>query len=120
MFSRNMSVSGGSSGMLLKNFFTEASDKSITALCGQCAKHFDFYKIHPYQLDYTQDPNDAVNQYSGICAPGFIGYQIFIAYGQAFALFLMVTTTVVSYLNPGEASATGTKNPAAAGVEMGA
>jgi len=103
------------------NFFSEASgDNSISDLCGQCAKHFDFYKIHPYQLDYTQDPNDAVNQYSGICAPGFIGYQIFIAYGQAFALFLMVTTTVVGYLNPGEASAAGTKNPAATGVEMGA
>mmetsp|Transcript_94655 Transcript_94655/g.229916 ORF Transcript_94655/g.229916 Transcript_94655/m.229916 type:complete len:377 (-) Transcript_94655:301-1431(-) len=119
---------GGSSGFMfsqasgnfLTNFFTEASANTIKDLCGTCAAHFNYYKIHPYQLDYTQDPNDMVNQYSGICAPGFIGYQVFIAYGQAFALFLMVTTTVVGYLNPGEASATGTKNPAAAGVEMGA
>ena len=59
---------------------------------------------------------DPENKYTGICGREFIGYLIFIAYGQAFALFLMVTTTVVGYLNPGGPSET-TKNPA---VEMAA
>jgi hypothetical protein len=97
------------------NFFTAASSKqTIDDIAKHCSEHFDYYKLHPYQITWNMDPN---NIYTGICGREFIGYQIFIAYGQAFALFLMVTTTVVGYLNPGEASST-TKNPA--GVEMGA
>jgi hypothetical protein len=97
------------------NFFTAASSKqTIDDIAKHCSEHFDYYKLHPYQITWNMDPN---NIYTGICGREFIGYQIFIAYGQAFALFLMVTTTVVGYLNPGEASST-TKNPA--GLEMAA
>lgn len=109
---------GGSSYLIFagtagKNFFSEASDSTIDELSLACSKHFDYYKLHNYQVSWDMDPN---NVYTGICGREFIGYQIFIAYGQAIALFLMVTTTVVGYLNPGGPSET-TKNPA---VEMAA
>lgn len=66
-------------------------------------------------MTFDMDPQ---NKYTGICGREFVGYQIFIAYGQAFSLFLMVSTTVIGFLNPGESSTT-TKNPAS-NVEMGA
>jgi len=110
---------GGSSSFMFErtagsNFFHQASgDATIDGLSKTCSAHFDYYKLDDYQVSWDMDPE---NIYTGICGREFIGYLIFIAYGQAFALFLMVTTTVVGYLNPGGPSET-TKNPA---VEMGA
>lgn len=97
------------------NFFTLAKGSATIDQLGQsCSNHFDYYKLHSTQISWYMDPS---NVYTGICGREFIGYQIFIAYGQAFALFVMVATTVVGYLNPGGPSTETTKNPA---VEMGA
>jgi len=113
---------GGSSSFMFErtagtNFFHKASGSATIdgqgGLSNTCSHHFDYYKLHSFQMQWNMDPE---NIYTGICGREFIGYLIFIAYGQAFALFLMVTTTVVGYLNPGGPSET-TKNPA---VEMGA
>ena len=111
---------GGSSDFMFSsapvNFFKKAAGgATIDGLSATCSTHFDYYKLHSFQMEWNMDPT---NKYTGICGREFIGYQIFIAYGQAFALFLMVTTTVVDYLNPGTGSKS-TANPAA-NVEMGA
>jgi hypothetical protein len=97
-----------------RNFFQGATSVSISQIASSCVQYFDYYEYHPDQM--TWDMYSSKKNH-GICGDEFIGYQIFIAYGQAFALFLMTTFTVVGYLNPGEASST-TKNPA--GVEMAA
>ena len=113
---------GGSSGLMFSsftpmNFFQAATTKKIGgagSIAASCVTYFDYYVYDTKQMTWDMDP---MKPNHGICGDEFIGYQVFIAYGQAFALFLMTTFTVVGYLNPGEASST-TKNPA--GVEMAA
>merc|ERR1712100_989503 len=95
------------------NFFTDATTGTVDQLAGSCAQHFNFYNRHDSQITWDMDSSD---KWTGLCSRGFIGYQIFVAYGQAFALFLTTTFTVVGYLNPAK-SETEAKNPA---VEMGA
>ena len=99
------------------NFFDKATKPAVTIddLSQSCSKYFDYYKRNPKQLLWSENPSDL---YTGLCAHGFLGYQVFMAYLQAISMFLMSITTVVSYLNPGnKSSEPETANPT---VEMGA
>lgn len=81
----------------MKNYFNEASGKGMSALESGCSSFYDFYgfsdQIKPWFVGATR------NTY-GLCSREFIGFQVIMAYVNAFALFSMVTHTFMDYIGP--------------------
>jgi hypothetical protein len=97
----------------MKNYFSEAAGNGMTALENSCATFYDFYRFtaqtKPWNVGDTRST-------FGLCSKEFIGFQVIMAYVNAFALFTMTTHTLMDYLaTVGGAStkATNVANPAA-------
>lgn len=80
------------------NYFTKASTKKLMDLETDCSTYFGNYFsiINPTKAWDT----DTTLTTEGLCGRDWISFLIIMAYAQAFAIFLMVAFTVVSYLSP--------------------
>merc|ERR1711937_32827 len=81
---------------LEKNYFLLANVKSVPDLATSCSTYFDNY----FDLDDRAHwKSDEQHTTSGRCSRGWISFLLTIAYFQAYALLLMVTFKVLSYLD---------------------
>ena len=80
------------------NYFLLASTKKLTDLETKCATFYhDYYKTIKETTPWDWDSTKTTE---GLCGREWISFLIIMAYAQAFALFLMVALTVLSYLSP--------------------
>jgi len=86
---------GGDQG--LKNYFKLAGSQSINELETSCSAFYDFYKFVGDTKPWDTPPGRTT---WGLCSDEFVGFQVIMAYVNAFALFTMTTHTLMDYLSP--------------------
>jgi len=96
IFSGSMFGGGWTNLNLEKNYFLLANEKSVPDLATSCSTYFDNYFNLDDRAHWTSDVKHTT---SGRCSRGWISFLITIAYVQAYALLLMVTFKVLSFLD---------------------
>merc|ERR1712149_158741 len=81
---------------LEKNYFLLANEKSVPDLATSCSTYFDNYFDLDDRASWTSDEQHTT---SGRCSRGWISFLLTIAHVQAYALLLMVTFKVLSFLD---------------------
>ena len=112
--SSGLSIPGMGSGTGgMTNYFKLAGQKKMSELETSCSEFYDFYKFFAQTKPWDTPPERTT---FGLCSDEFIGFQIIMAYVNAFSVFAMTTHTLMDYLSPlaGNAKAAqSVANPAA-------
>jgi len=102
----------------LTNYFVKAQSTNMDQLGKDCSEYYANYFVYAGAGKAKAWSIAPSRIYSGLCSREFIGFQVFMAYINAFAVFAMVAHTTHVYLAPIAGVATNDQAKTETPVEM--